>query len=213
MSLEKPLRSALKQLESYLWWGAVAGTRFRGLATAAVLLVAALGLVITFGLMGVLSMAHGELIMVGAYTAYGTQNYFKIWFGSTGTGFDSYFLMALAISFFVAAGVGLILERGVIRFLYQRPLESLLATWDVSLVLQQIFRHIFGAANLQVDAPSYLSGSLAFHGAPIGFNRDFMIGFAVFIEVGTCLLLTRTPLGLQIRAVMQNRAMASGRNG
>jgi urea transport system permease protein len=103
----------------------------------------------------------------------------------------------------------LILERGVIRFLYKRPLESLLATWGVSLVLQQIFRHTFGAANVQVDSPSFLSGSFTFHGTPIGFNRIFIIGFALFIVLLTWLLLTRTSLGLQIRAVMQNRAMAS----
>ncbi|HSH14847.1 MAG TPA: urea ABC transporter permease subunit UrtB [Verrucomicrobiae bacterium] len=203
------LRKSVLQIENHLWWGNLVGTAFRGFATAAVLLVAALGLAITFGLMGVINMAHGEIIMVGAYTAFVTQNIFKGWFGNSGLGFDSYFLVALAASFVVAASVGLILERGIIRFLYKRPLESLLATWGVSLVLQQVFRHIFGAANVQVDAPSFLSGSFAFNGSPIGFNRIFIIGFAVFIVFATWLLLTRTSLGLQIRAVMQNRAMAA----
>jgi urea transport system permease protein len=203
------LRKSVLQIENHLWWGNLVGTAFRGFATAAVLLVAALGLAITFGLMGVINMAHGEIIMVGAYTAFVTQNIFKGWFGNSGLGFDSYFLVALAASFVVAASVGLILERGIIRFLYKRPLESLLATWGVSLVLQQIFRHSFGAANVQVDAPSFLSGSFAFNGSPIGFNRIFIIGFAVFIVFATWLLLTRTSLGLQIRAVMQNRAMAA----
>lgn len=101
------------------------------------------------------------------------------------------------------------LERGVIRFLYKRPLESLLATWGVSLLLQQIFRHIFGAANVQVSSPSWLSGSLVFNDVLFAYNRVFVIGFAVFIVVGTWLILTRTSLGLQVRAVMQNRAMAS----
>ncbi len=203
------LRAAILRIENYMWWGNFVGTAFRGLATAAVLLVAALGLAITFGLMGVINMAHGEIIMIGAYTAFVTQNAFKSWFGAAGIGFDSYFVAAIAMSFVVAAVVGLILERGIIRFLYKRPLESLLATWGVSLVLQQIFRHVFGAANVQVDSPSFLSGSFAFHGSPIGFNRIFIIGFALFIVFATYLLLTRTSLGLQIRAVMQNRAMAS----
>ncbi len=207
--LRTALRNSVRQIENYMWWGTLVGTAFRGLATAAVLLVAALGLAITFGLMGVINMAHGEIIMIGAYTAFVTQNIFKSWFGTSGLGFDSYFIAAIAASFVVAALVGLILERGIIRFLYKRPLESLLATWGVSLVLQQIFRHIFGAANVQVDSPSFLSGSFAFHGSPIGFNRIFIIGFALFIVFGTYLLLTRTSLGLQIRAVMQNRAMAA----
>jgi urea transport system permease protein len=111
---------------------------------------------------------------------------------------------------FVAGGfVGLVLERGVIRFLYKRPLESLLATWGVSLVLQQLFRATFGAAHVQVDSPSFLSGSYVVHDVLFAYNRLFIIGFALFIVFGTYLLLTRTSIGLQIRAVMQNRAMAS----
>jgi urea transport system permease protein len=196
-------------IESYLAWGNLFGTAFRGLSLAAVLLVAALGLAITFGLMGVINMAHGEVIMVGAYTAYVTQNIFKAWFGISGGGFDCYFIAALVASFVVAGLVGLGLERGIIRFLYKRPLESLLATWGVSLVLQQIFRHIFGAANVQVSSPSWLSGSFVVNDVLLAYNRIFVIGFAVFIVFGTYQLLTRTPLGLQIRAVMQNRAMAS----
>ncbi|MBL9127121.1 MAG: urea ABC transporter permease subunit UrtB, partial [Verrucomicrobiales bacterium] len=112
-------------------------------------------------------------------------------------------------SFVIAGLVGLGLERGIIRFLYRRPLESLLATWGVSLVLQQVFRHIFGAANVQVSSPSWLSGSFVVNDVLLAYNRLFVIAFAVVIVVGTFLLLTRTSLGLQIRAVMQNRAMAS----
>jgi urea transport system permease protein len=174
-----------------------------------VLLVAALGLAITFGLMGVINMAHGELIMVGAYSAYVTQNIFRGWFGASGRGFDCYFIAALAVSFAAASLVGLILERGVIRFLYKRPLESLLATWGVSLVLQQVFRHIFGAANVQVGSPSWLSGSFVVKDVLLAYNRIFIIGFALFVVMLTYWLLTRTSLGLQIRAVMQNRPMAS----
>lgn len=215
--------AAIATIENHIWWGNVVGTAFRGLSLASVLLIAALGLAITFGLMGVINMAHGEVMAVGAYTAFmvqgvfGTGLLFSLFgkpvsikgFGLTGGGFDSYFLIALVASFVTAALVGLVLERGIIRFLYKRPLESLLATWGVSLVMQQIFRHTFGASNVQVDSPSFLSGSFTFNGSPIGFNRIFVIGFAISIVFGTYLLLTKTSLGLQIRAVMQNRAMAS----
>ena len=202
-------QASVRAIDTYLWWGNLFGTAFRGLSLSAVLLVAALGLAITFGLMGVINMAHGEVMMVGAYTAYVTQNLFKGWFGASGGGFDAYFVAALFASFVVAGLVGLVLERGVIRFLYKRPLESLLATWGVSLLLQQVFRHTFGAANVQVSSPSWLSGSFVVNDVLLAYNRIFVIGFAVFIVYGTYLLLTRTPLGLQIRAVMQNRAMAS----
>jgi urea transport system permease protein len=198
---------AIFEIERYMWWGNLFGTAFRGMSLAAVLLVAALGLAITFGLMGVINMAHGEIMAVGAYTAFFTQNIFLRWFGTNGVG--GYFLPALAGSFVTAAIVGLILERGVIRFLYKRPLESLLATWGVSLVLQQAFRTIFGSANVQVNSPAWLSGSFVVKDVLLAYNRLFVIAFALLILLATYLLLTRTSLGLQIRAVMQNRAMAS----
>lgn len=217
------LGANIAKIENHMWWGSVVGTAFRGLSLASVLLIAALGLAITFGLMGVINMAHGEVMAVGSYTAFMVQGIFGggLLFslvgqpvsikglGLSGGGFDCYFVIALGASFVTAALVGLALERGIIRFLYKRPLESLLATWGVSLVLQQIFRHTFGAANVQVDSPSFLSGSFTYNGSPIGFNRIFVIGFAIAIVYGTYLLLTKTSLGLQIRAVMQNRAMAS----
>jgi urea transport system permease protein len=197
------------KIERYMWWGNFFGTAFRGLSLAAVLLVAALGLAITFGLMGIINMAHGEIMAVGAYSAFVTQNLFAKWFGASGGGFDMYFIAALVVAFIAAAAVGLILERGIIRFLYKRPLESLLATWGVSLVLQQAFRAIFGSANVQVSSPSWLSGSFVIYDVLLAYNRLFVIAFALLILFGTYLLLTRTSLGLQIRAVMQNRAMAS----
>lgn len=218
----RALGATIVDIENYMRMGTAVGTAFRGLSTASVLLIAALGLAITFGLMGVINMAHGEVMAVGSYTAYMVQGIFGsglmfTFFGTvnikglglTGAAFDWYFPVALVASFFTAALVGLALERGVIRFLYKRPLESLLATWGVSLVFQQIFRHTFGAANVQVDSPSFLSGSFSYNGSPIGFNRIFVIGFAIAIVYGTYLLLTKTSLGLQIRAVMQNRNMAS----
>ena len=219
----KLLRFVIREIENYIWYGNLVGTAFRGLSLAAVLLVAALGLAITFGLMGVINMAHGEVMAVGSYTTYFVQGIFgggllfslfgKTFsvkgFGMTGGGFDAYFLVALGMSFITGAIVGLVLERGIIRFLYKRPLESLLATWGVSLVLQQIFRHTFGAANVQVNSPDFLRGSFVINDVLFAYNRLFIIGFAICIVFGTYLLLTRTSLGLQIRAVMQNRAMAS----
>jgi urea transport system permease protein len=202
-------RKSISDIEIYMWWGNLFGTAFRGLSLAAVLLVAALGLAITFGLMGVINMAHGEIIMIGAYTAYMTQNLFRAWAGANPNILNYYFIPALFFSFVVAASVGLFLERTVIRFLYKRPHESLLATWGVSLVLQQVFRHIFGAANVQVSSPNWLSGSFVISDILLAYNRIFVIGFAFFIVLLTYWLLTRTSLGLQIRAVMQNRAMAS----
>lgn len=200
---------SIQSIEQYIQWGNAVGTGFRGLSLAAVLLVVALGLAITFGLMGVINMAHGEMMALGAYAAFVTQNVFRSWFGGDGFGFDCYFLAALVVAFLAAGTGGLILERGIIRFLYARPLESLLATWGVSLVLQQVFRHVFGAANVQVSSPAWLSGSFVVADILFAYNRLFVIAFAVCIVVGTFLLLTRTSIGLQVRAVMQNRSMAA----
>ena len=128
---------------------------------------------------------------------------------ATGWWYESYFLIAIPLSFIMAALAGLIIERTVIRFLYRRPLESLLATWGISLVMQQLFRMVFGANNVQVNSPSWLLGHFALNDVSFDFNRVFVIAFAILIVIGTWLLLTKTPLGLLIRAVMQNRNMAS----
>jgi urea transport system permease protein len=216
-------KEAIAKIAKHVTMVNTAGTVFRGLSTGSVLLVVAIGLAITFGLMGVINMAHGELIVVGAYTAYVVQNIFgpglalspfgmKIsipGFGATGAAYDAYFIAALPLSFLVAALVGLALERSVIRFLYRRPLESLLATWGVSLLMQQLFRLTFGANNVQVDSPAWLSGNWTVHDVAFGWNRVFVIGFAIAIVFGTWALLTKTPMGLLIRAVTQNRAMAA----
>jgi urea transport system permease protein len=185
------------------------GDLFRGLSLGSVLLMMAMGLAITFGLMGVINMAHGELMVVGAYATFATQNLFASWFGSVGPGYSAYFLCAIPIAFLSAALVGLILERSIIQFLYRRPLESLLATWGVSLALQQLFRVIFGPANVQINAPSYLTGNVVLFDIVFAFNRVFVIGFTTLMVLAVWLLLTRTPMGLNIRAVMQNRAMAA----
>jgi len=216
-------RSALRAVEGHRSAVNFWGTLFRGLSTGSVLLVVALGLAITFGLMRVINMAHGELIAVGAYTTYVIQNIFGSGltlspFGVSftipginagGWAYESYFLVALPLSFLAAAVVGIALERSVIQFLYRRPLESLLATWGVSLVLQQVLKLIFGSNNVQVSSPSYLSGNWIFFDIIFTWNRVFVIGFAVVIVIGVWLVLTKTPLGLLIRAVMQNRGMAS----
>ncbi|WP_193213547.1 urea ABC transporter permease subunit UrtB [Luteolibacter marinus] len=199
------------------------GTVFRGLSLGSILLVVAIGLAITFGLMGVINMAHGELIAVGAYTTYLVQNLFGAGihmspFGMTvsipgmnltGNSWGLYFLVAIPASFLTAAAVGILLERGIIRFLYKRPLESLLATWGVSMILQQLFRLIFGSNNVQVDSPAYLSGNWTVNDVIFGWNRVFVIAFAVLIIFLTWVVLNKTSLGLLIRAVMQNRAMAA----
>jgi urea transport system permease protein len=202
-------KKSVDAIQTYMAWGTLFGTGFRGFSLSAVLLVVALGLAITFGLMGVINMAHGELMMIGAYSAYVTQNWFVHWFGAGSIGFQFYFIAALVVAFFASGAVGLLLERCVIQFLYKRPLESLLATWGVSLILQQTFRGIFGAANVQVDSPSWLSGSFVVSDVLFAYNRLFVIGFAIGIVALTYFLFNKTSFGLQVRAVMQNRAMAA----
>ncbi|MEY4488025.1 MAG: hypothetical protein RIQ79_533 [Verrucomicrobiota bacterium] len=201
--------TALKKIEGH--WQVVNffGNLFRGLSAGSVLLLISLGLAITFGLMGVINMAHGELMVVGAYATYLVQKLFISAFGLGSFGFNFYFIAALPVAFAAAAGVGLLLERGVIQFLYKRPLESLLATWGVSLALQQTFRLVFGPANVQINAPSWLQGSAAVSDVLFAYNRLFVLGFAGLVVLGVWLVLNRTPLGLLVRAVMQNRQMAS----
>jgi urea transport system permease protein len=219
----KAAKQSLAQIDSHIGRVDFFGTLFRGLSLGSILLVVALGLAITFGLMGVINMAHGELIAVGAYTCYVVENVFGSGlslspFGysfhipglnRTGWEFQAYFIFAIPAAFIMAALVGMLLEVTVIRFLYRRPLESLLATWGVSLILQQMFHLVFGAANVQVDSPTWLSGNFTVSDVILGYNRLFVIGFAVVIVFLTWLLLTKTPLGLLIRAVMQNRNMAA----
>ena len=216
-------KDALKAVESHRSKVDFIGTLFRSLSLGSILLIVALGLAITFGLMGVINMAHGEMIAIGAYTTYVIQNIFGAGlalspfgfslhipgFNASGAWYQSYFLFAIPCSFVTAALVGVALERGVIQFLYRRPLESLLATWGVSLLLQQFLRLTFGANNVQVGSPSYLSGNWTVDDILFGWNRVFVIGFAGLIVLGVWLVLTRTPLGLLIRSVMQNRQMAS----
>jgi len=182
-------------------------TVFQGASLGSILLLMALGLAVVFGLMGVINMAHGELMALGAYATFVVQNWFR---AAWPAHFDSYFLVALPVSFLVAAAVGLVLERGVIRVLYGRPLETLLLTWGASLIIQQALRLWFGAANVDVSAPSWLSGGVpVMVGLTLPYNRVFIIGLATVSVAAMYWLLFRTSAGLRIRAVTQNRAMSS----
>lgn len=185
------------------------GSFFRGFSTGSVLLIVSFGLAITFGLMGIINMAHGEFVAIGGYVTYMVQNVFIQNFGLGSDAFGLYLLVSLPVSFLVAAALGLLLEKTVIRFLYARPLESLLCTWGLSMVMQQGFRLIFGAANVQVNSPGWLMGNVSFGGFQMSYTRLFIILLAVVVAILTWLLLRKTNLGLHIRAVMQNRSMAS----
>ena len=198
---------SLKALESRLSTGDRVGQIFTGISLGSILLLAALGLAITYGLMGVINMAHGELIMVGAYSTFVVQNLFRAQLPGL---FDWYLAAAVPVAFAAAALVGMALERSVIRFLYGRPLETLLATWGISLILIQAARTLFGAQNVQVENPVWMSGGITIlSNIVLPYNRIVIIGFAFAVLLLVWLLLTRTRLGLFVRAVTQNRAMAS----
>ena len=201
------LQKSLSVVESRLAWGERLGVVFTGVSLGSILLLVALGLAITYGLMGVINMAHGELMMIGAYATWLVQNFFKTLLPGA---FDLYILAAIPVSFAVAAAVGAVLERSVIRWLYGRPLETLLATWGISLVLMQGVRSLFGAQNVQVENPAWLSGGVdVLSNLTLPFNRIAIIVFALAVLAGVSLLIARTRLGLFVRGVTQNRKMAA----
>ncbi len=177
---------------------------FNGLSLSSILLLIALGLSITFGIMGVINFAHGEFLMIGAYTTYILQKVF------VGLGGGTYFLLSLPLAFLVAGTIGFILEKSLIRFLYGRPYESILATWGLSLILQQLARNIFGANNVEVTAPSWLQGGITLmEGLQLPYNRLFIMAVAVFCVAGMYFYLYRSRGGRKMRAVMQNRNMSA----
>lgn len=181
---------------------------FNGISVSSIFLLAALGLAITFGLMGVINMAHGEFIMVGAYTAYVIQNLFRACLPESM--FDAYAIVAIPASFLMAALCGIILEKLVICHLYGRTEDSLLVTWGVSLVLQQMARSIFGAPNVGVDTPSFMAGSLRLtEGLALPVKRIFILAIALLSLAGVYWLMYQSRQGRNIRAVMQNRNMAA----
>ena len=198
---------AISKIENRQFFINQAANLFYGLSLGSILLLAALGLAITFGLMGVINMAHGEMLMLGAYSTFIVQNLFKEFLPGF---FDWYLIAAIPAAFIVSAIIGVLLERSIIRHLYGRPLETLLATWGISLILIQSVRLIFGAQNVAVANPSFLSGGVeVFHGVVLPFNRIAIIIFVIFVVVSVWTLLQKTSLGLQVRAVTQNREMAS----
>ncbi|WP_425436750.1 urea ABC transporter permease subunit UrtB [Malikia granosa] len=205
--VQAALRQALSSVERALGTASVLGQVFTGFSLGSILLLAALGLAITYGLMGVINMAHGELIMIGAYATYLVQLAFRQYLPGA---FDWYLLAALPLSFLASALVGAAMERSVIRFLYGRPLETLLATWGISLVLMQGVRSLFGAQNVGVENPSWMSGGITLLGSlTLPWNRIIIIGFAFAVLLAVALLIGKTRLGLFVRGVTQNRPIAS----
>ncbi|MGF7176402.1 urea ABC transporter permease subunit UrtB [Azospirillum doebereinerae] len=192
------------QLKLTLW--GVAQNLWYGLSLGSVLLLAAIGLAVTFGVMGVINMAHGEMVMIGAYTTFMVQELFRA--HAPGL-FDLSILVALPAAFLVSGGVGILIERSVIRWLYGRPLETLLATWGLSLALQQAVRSIFGPSNREVGAPSWMSGAFELGGLTITYGRLWIVVFAFAVFAALLVALKRTWFGLSIRAVTQNRPMAN----
>ncbi len=177
-----------------------------GLSLGSVLLLAAIGLAITFGVMGVINMAHGEMVMIGAYTTFVVQETIRVHAPFL---FDWSLAIAIPLAFLVAGAIGVAIERGIIRFLYGRPLETLLATWGLSLILQQAVRTYFGPTNKQVGNPSWMSGSFEIGGLTIAYGRMWIIVFALAVFAGLMVLMRATSFGLRMRAVTQNRKMAS----
>ena len=199
--------NAIAKIEKRQFVKNQAANLFYGLSLGSILLLAALGLAITFGLMGVINMAHGEMLMLGAYLTFVVQNLFKEYLPGY---FELYLIVAIPVSFLGSALVGIILERGIIRHLYGRPLETLLATWGISLILIQTIRLVFGAQNVEVANPSYLSGGVeVMNGIVFPYSRIAIIIFVVGVVISIWMLLQKTSLGLQVRAVTQNREMAS----
>jgi urea transport system permease protein len=204
--VKKGAADAIASIENSLaFWNALQNAWY-GLSLGSVLLLAAIGLAITFGVMGVINMAHGEMVMLGAYTTFVVQQLIR---AHNPALFDYSLAIAIPLAFLVAGFVGILIERGIIRFLYARPLETLLATWGLSLIMQQGVRTIFGPTNKDVGNPSWMSGSFDLGQITITYNRLWIIVFTLLIFVGLLALIRFTRFGLEMRAVTQNRAMAA----
>jgi urea transport system permease protein len=205
--LRKATDAAIASVNRRLQMVGIVANLFQGISLGSILLLAAIGLAITFGVMGVINMAHGEMIMIGAYVAYVVQQFFR---GYLPPGvIDGYLIVAVPVAFLFAGGLGVILERCLIRFLYGRPLETLLATWGVSLILQQAVRSVFGSPNKEVSNPSWMTGGFdPIGGFTVTWNRIYIIIFCFVVLGVLALILNRTRFGLYMRAVTQNRDMA-----
>jgi urea transport system permease protein len=206
--LRKAAGDALASIENRLRLTGLAANLFQGISLGSVLLLAAIGLAITFGVMGVINMAHGEMIMLGAYVAFVVQELFRAFLPS-GV-FGAYLAVAVPVAFLFAGLLGVVLERCLIRFLYGRPLETLLATWGVSLILQQAVRSVFGSPNKEVSNPGWMTGGFDLLGGfTVTWNRLYIIIFCFVVLGALVLILNRTSFGLHMRAVTQNRDMAA----
>ena len=205
-TVQRAARDAVTSMQSQLAAWATVQNAWYGLSLGSVLLLAAIGLAITFGVMGVINMAHGEMVMIGAYVTFMVQEYIRT---SSPALFDYSLLIAVPLAFVVAGLIGILIEQGIIRFLYGRPLETLLATWGLSLILQQAVRTAFGPTNREVGAPSWMSGTFSVGQINITYGRLWIIVFTMAVFVGLLGLLRFTRLGLEMRAVTQNRAMAA----
>jgi urea transport system permease protein len=206
-SVRDAAQAGIEELNSIQRRGEIVGTIFAGLSLGSVLLLAALGLAITYGLIGVINMAHGEFLMIGAYATYVVQNLVQHYAPGA---FNWYPLFAVPVSFAAAAVVGIVLERLVLKHLYGRPLETLLTTFGISLILIQATRTIFGAQNVQVTNPSWMSGGVSvMQNLILPYNRITILGFSLVVVLLAWVVLTKTRLGLFVRAVTQNRRMAA----
>jgi urea transport system permease protein len=206
LPVQRAARDAVTAIQNQLAVWATVQNLWYGLSLGSVLLLAAIGLAITFGVMGVINMAHGEMVMIGAYVTFVVQDFIRT--SSPGL-FDYSLLIAVPVAFVVAGFIGILIEQGIIRFLYGRPLETLLATWGLSLILQQAVRTTFGPTNREVGAPSWMSGAFTVGQLNITYGRLWIICFTLVVFVGLLGLLRFTRLGLEMRAVTQNRAMAA----
>ena len=205
-SVNDAAAAAVKSIDVSLQIWSVLQSVFYGLSLGSVLLLAATGLAITFGVMGVINMAHGEMVMIGAYTTFVVQEVIR---GYAPGLFGASLFIAVPLAFLVSGGIGIGIERSLIRWLYGRPLETLLATWGLSLVLQQAVRSIFGPSNREVGTPAWMSGAWQIGGLSLTYNRLTIIVFAVLVVAALMATLRYTSLGLRMRAVTQNRRMAS----
>ncbi|HNC52641.1 MAG TPA: urea ABC transporter permease subunit UrtB [Accumulibacter sp.] len=198
--------TSIRAIEQRLAWAENLGRAFTGLSLGSILLLAALGLAITYGVMGVINMAHGELLMVGAYSAWVMQSVFRAYFPEA---IDWYLLAAVPVGFLAAALVGVLMERIVIRHLYGRPLETLLATWGISLFLMQVARTLFGAQNVEVANPAWLAGGIeVLPNLLLPWNRIIIVAFSIAVLSAMWAILNLSRLGMFVRAVTQNRPMA-----
>ncbi len=205
-NVRKAIQTALKSINNRLTLTEFLASMFTGISLGSILMLTALGLAITYGVMGVINMAHGEFLMVGAYATYAMQGWFR---SHASLDQDAYLLAAIPAAFLAAALVGMALERTVVRWLYGRPLETLLATWGLSLALIQSARLLFGAQNVELANPSWMSGTLLLPwGLELPWNRMVIIGFSVLVLMLVWLMMNQTRMGLYVRAVTQNRPMA-----